>query len=111
MHRKFLAGVVVGSSVLLAAHRSDAQFFGSSFGSSNYVDRIVQDAVQPGKKAPAKAAPAETPGSVETSTARTPDGQPAAPAEDEAFFQKQNVSLTYEYSHRNYSAQFNDLHT
>jgi hypothetical protein len=46
MHRRILAATIASSVVLLAAGRSDAQFLGSSFGTSTYLDRAIGDSVR-----------------------------------------------------------------
>jgi hypothetical protein len=115
-HRQILAGILAITSVLLVAQPSEAQFFSPNFSSSTYVDRIVQDAVRPedveeestgdidafksmpAMEAPAAGAPADAP--------------QIPPAREKRFWKDRIISLTYEYSHRNYTAAapFNDLH-
>jgi hypothetical protein len=122
MHRKFLAGMTVGAIVLFAAHRSHAQFLGPSFSSSNYVDRIVQDAVRAQddvdedvrEEEGTPPGTGETPPAGEVEATRTPgraEGAAIPPPKMKRLFRDRVYSMTYEYAYKNYSVRFNDLHT
>jgi hypothetical protein len=125
MHRKFLAGMVLGASVMLAARGSHAQFLGPSFSSSTYVDRIVQDAVRADDHERQLHEEETLPGTGETpqaggvfkkadqATGKPEPEESAAisPPKMKGLFRDRVYSITYEYAYKNYTVRFNDLHT
>lgn len=120
MHRRILAAVVAGSILLLAAGRSHAQFFGSSFSTSTYVERIVGDSVRSQKP---DVPPPPTTGEAAEGTegllapqafqgvgaASAPGPTPPSGStqpEKKKFWKDRIYSLAYDYSHRDYSGDY-----